>query len=172
MSSRFGFLCRLRRLVYFLSLLRDWGASQKEEEEQEELRKLTNSQHSSVFTKIRVRLQRPLLGRRPSSRLWVVVSDADLAALRRLGADESQCHEVSAQRAGPRGRPCKGKRDRVKKALAMVEARIQKNPEVFTAGGFFLPPAVERDPRARARVLAQWSQVAARSGRSTSTRAA
>lgn len=73
--------------------------------------------------------------------------------------------EVSERPTGPRGRPCKGKRDRVKKALAMVEARIEQNPEVFTAGGFFLPATVERDPRARARVLAQWSQVAAKSGR-------
>lgn len=54
----------------------------------------------------------------------------------------------------------------MKKALAMVQARIEETPEVFSAGGFFLPATVERDPRARARVLAQWSQVAARSGRS------
>lgn len=63
--------------------------------------------------------------------------------------------------AASRRRPCKGKRDRIKKALALIEAKVEGDPEAFDRGEFFLPPMVDCDPRGRERVLARLASVAA-----------
>jgi len=65
-------------------------------------------------------------------------------------------------------RHCKGKRDRIKKALAMVEARVEQNPVVFTSGDFYLPAAVENDKSARERALAKLKDIAMGSRRAAS----
>lgn len=57
--------------------------------------------------------------------------------------------------------PCKGKRERIKKALALIEGKILQDPDIFASGRFFLPPYVESDPEARARAMAHLAQVAA-----------
>mmetsp|Transcript_64815 Transcript_64815/g.181223 ORF Transcript_64815/g.181223 Transcript_64815/m.181223 type:complete len:167 (+) Transcript_64815:78-578(+) len=63
-----------------------------------------------------------------------------------------------------RVRPCKGKRDRVKRALAMVETKIALNPKAFDDDDFFLPASVEGDPRMRSQVLARLSSIRAACG--------
>jgi len=55
----------------------------------------------------------------------------------------------------PQKRPCKGKRDRIRRALALIESKIAQDPGVFDNGEFFLPPAVDCDARERARALAR-----------------
>lgn len=78
------------------------------------------------------------------------------------GVSTVYCHVAPGRSEGFRPRPCKGKRDRIKKAMATIEARIAEDPDVLTSGRFFLPPHVEGKPEARSRALAQLSQVAAR----------
>jgi len=57
--------------------------------------------------------------------------------------------------------PCKGKRDRIKKAMDMIERKVAENPDYWNSGAFFLPAFVDETPRSRAHVMAHLSQVAA-----------
>lgn len=60
-----------------------------------------------------------------------------------------------------RTRPCKGKRERIKKAMALIECKILQDLGIFSSGRFFLPPYYASDPEARARAMAHLAQVAA-----------
>lgn len=70
------------------------------------------------------------------------------------------CHFSHSTASIASRRPCKGKRERIKKALAMVEARVEQAPFVFTRGDFYLPAAVENDKSARERTLAKLEDIA------------
>jgi len=79
----------------------------------------------------------------------------------KFGAGCDFCHVAGNDGTSEgRARPCKGKRDRVKKALAKVEEALRRDPRLFASGGFFLPPVVEQDPKARAEVMQRFSKVA------------
>mmetsp|Transcript_96011 Transcript_96011/g.277263 ORF Transcript_96011/g.277263 Transcript_96011/m.277263 type:complete len:178 (+) Transcript_96011:77-610(+) len=61
-----------------------------------------------------------------------------------------------------RTRPCKEKRERIRRRMAELEARVAADPALFhTAGGLRLPAGLEADARARSRAMAQLAQVAA-----------
>mmetsp|Transcript_16539 Transcript_16539/g.47978 ORF Transcript_16539/g.47978 Transcript_16539/m.47978 type:complete len:206 (+) Transcript_16539:85-702(+) len=64
-------------------------------------------------------------------------------------------------RSRTRTRPCKAKRDRIKRQLADLTARVSSDPDAFVHGECSLPPCVAVDPRLRSRALAQLSQTAA-----------
>lgn len=71
------------------------------------------------------------------------------------------CHLVSEHPESVRMRPCKGKRERFKRTMAAIEEQVSKNPDLLSGGGLSLPAFVDRNPQARARVMAQLAQVAA-----------
>jgi len=79
----------------------------------------------------------------------------------KFGAACCFCHVVADHPEQVRVRPCKGKRERVKRQLAALEQAISKDPELLAAGNLVLPALVERGEAARARVMAHLSQVAA-----------
>mmetsp|Transcript_23148 Transcript_23148/g.66439 ORF Transcript_23148/g.66439 Transcript_23148/m.66439 type:complete len:251 (-) Transcript_23148:324-1076(-) len=79
----------------------------------------------------------------------------------KFGAACCFCHVVAEHPEPVRVRPCKGKRERVKRQLAALEQAISKDPELLAAGNLVLPALVERGEAARARVMAHLSQVAA-----------
>lgn len=54
-----------------------------------------------------------------------------------------------------------GKRERFKRTMAAIEGKIAQNPDLLSNGGLNLPAFVDRNPQARARVMAQLAQVAA-----------
>mmetsp|Transcript_107319 Transcript_107319/g.300525 ORF Transcript_107319/g.300525 Transcript_107319/m.300525 type:complete len:265 (+) Transcript_107319:67-861(+) len=86
------------------------------------------------------------------------------------GASCSFCHVMDEHLEEAR-RPCKGKRERIKKVVALVEARVAADPDILTSGRFFLPTFVEVNPKLRAQVLAQLAQVAADAYRGAGSRA-
>lgn len=69
------------------------------------------------------------------------------------------CHIAAEHGESVRSRPSKGKRVRMKKAMASLEWEVARNPEV-TAGGLVLPAILDVNPRARARIMAQLEQMA------------
>mmetsp|Transcript_22135 Transcript_22135/g.63484 ORF Transcript_22135/g.63484 Transcript_22135/m.63484 type:complete len:181 (-) Transcript_22135:327-869(-) len=69
--------------------------------------------------------------------------------------------DLGTGRSPKRRRPCKAKRDRMKRAMVVLEGRIEEDPDIFANGDFCLPADFERQPRARARSLARLAQVAA-----------
>lgn len=75
------------------------------------------------------------------------------------------CHIVAEHPEAVRARPCKGKRERFKRTIALIEERVANDPDFFSGGGLTLPAFVDCNPRARARVMAQLAQVAADSYR-------
>mmetsp|Transcript_97553 Transcript_97553/g.281506 ORF Transcript_97553/g.281506 Transcript_97553/m.281506 type:complete len:218 (-) Transcript_97553:218-871(-) len=77
------------------------------------------------------------------------------------GAACTFCHVISEHSESVRARPCKGKRDRLKKAMAAIQERVAENPDLLSSGSLSLPAVVDRNPQARARTLAQLAQVAA-----------
>jgi len=60
-----------------------------------------------------------------------------------------------------RTRPCKAKRDRIRKALATMEAAVASDPDLFVRGCVRLPASLGEEPRRRARIMAGLAQVAA-----------
>jgi len=66
----------------------------------------------------------------------------------------------------PRGRPCKGKRERLNRAVASIEKRIAENPDLFSSSELRLPAFFDQNPQARARIMAQFADVAAMAYRS------
>jgi len=87
-------------------------------------------------------------------------SFAGSAAGCKFGASCSFCHLTSEHVGTARQRPCKGKRDRIKKAMEVIERKVAENPEYLDSGAFFLPALVDKNPQMRARAMAQLSQVA------------
>jgi len=79
----------------------------------------------------------------------------------KFGAACNFCHLVAEHPETVRMRPCKGKRERFKRTMAAIEGKIAQNPELLSNGGLSLPAFVDRNPQARARVMAQLAQVAA-----------
>jgi len=79
----------------------------------------------------------------------------------KFGAACNFCHLVSEHPESMRMRPCKGKRERLKRTMAAIEEQVAQNPGAFDKGGLNLPSFVDRNPQARARVLAHLAQVAA-----------
>lgn len=47
------------------------------------------------------------------------------------------------------------------RTMAAIEGKIAQNPDLLSSGGLMLPAFVDRNPQARARVMAQLAQVAA-----------
>lgn len=79
----------------------------------------------------------------------------------KFGAECSFCHLVAEHTEQVRMRPCKGKRERFKRAMAAIEGKVAQNPELLDDGALVLPAFVERNPHARERIMAQLAQVAA-----------
>jgi len=69
-----------------------------------------------------------------------------------------------------RGRPCKGKRERLNRAMAAIERKISEDPDLFSSGELRLPAFFEQNPPARARIMAQLAEVAAEAYRSIGDR--
>mmetsp|Transcript_133558 Transcript_133558/g.386616 ORF Transcript_133558/g.386616 Transcript_133558/m.386616 type:complete len:169 (-) Transcript_133558:133-639(-) len=70
--------------------------------------------------------------------------------------------EVSdGRRSVTRSRPCKAKRDRLKRSMAILAGQIAEDPDIFVTGKFRLPLDYERDEKSRNRALASLAIVAA-----------
>mmetsp|Transcript_727 Transcript_727/g.1821 ORF Transcript_727/g.1821 Transcript_727/m.1821 type:complete len:227 (-) Transcript_727:387-1067(-) len=65
-----------------------------------------------------------------------------------------------------RVRPCKGKRERLHKAMVAIERTISADPDVFSRGSLKLPAFFDQNPAARGRIMARLAVVAAEAYRS------
>lgn len=79
----------------------------------------------------------------------------------RAGAMCVFCHTSEGHAAPAAPRPCKAKRERLRKALKQIEARVSQDPEWLLSGGLKLPAALESDPPQRERALARLFHVVA-----------
>mmetsp|Transcript_92610 Transcript_92610/g.267417 ORF Transcript_92610/g.267417 Transcript_92610/m.267417 type:complete len:248 (-) Transcript_92610:537-1280(-) len=79
----------------------------------------------------------------------------------KFGVSCNFCHLVTEHPESVRMRPCKGKRERFKRTMAAIEEKVAENPDLLSGGGLVLPAYVDRNPEAKARILAQLAQVAA-----------
>mmetsp|Transcript_13512 Transcript_13512/g.38951 ORF Transcript_13512/g.38951 Transcript_13512/m.38951 type:complete len:203 (-) Transcript_13512:72-680(-) len=85
-----------------------------------------------------------------------------------LSGDATQLDRPPAVRK----RPCKGKRDRIRKALSLVRDMVARDPNLFVQGRFFLPTEIEQNAKLRARTMADLTRVAAEAFQDLSDRAA
>lgn len=60
-----------------------------------------------------------------------------------------------------RGRPCKGKRERLQKAMAAIEQKVAEDPDLVSRGEVRLPAYFDEHPQAKVRIMAQLAEVAA-----------
>mmetsp|Transcript_33769 Transcript_33769/g.97033 ORF Transcript_33769/g.97033 Transcript_33769/m.97033 type:complete len:297 (+) Transcript_33769:113-1003(+) len=79
----------------------------------------------------------------------------------KFGASCRFCHIVAEHPESVRVRPCKGKRDRLKRQMDAIEKAVANDPDLLASGSLVLPPLVDRSGKARSRVMAQLSQIAA-----------
>jgi len=79
----------------------------------------------------------------------------------RFGVSCNFCHVAEGHLAKERSRPCKGKRDRMRKAVAAIESRVADDPALLETGNISVPAIIERDKRANDRVLARLVTIAA-----------
>jgi len=86
----------------------------------------------------------------------------------KFGVSCSFCHVVAEHSESVRMRPCKGKRERFKRTMAAIEEKVAENPDLLSSGSLTLPAFVDRDPQAKARIMAHLSQVAAEAYRGRS----
>jgi len=59
-----------------------------------------------------------------------------------------------------RSRPCREKRERIRKRMAAIEGAIAQDPDLFVSGSLQLPSFADQSPRMRARVMAKLAQIA------------
>lgn len=79
----------------------------------------------------------------------------------KLGVACDFCHVVDEHIAVTRLRPSKGKRNRVRKAVASIEEQVARDPELLSRGDLRLPKLVDLNPWARGRVSAMLAQLTA-----------
>eukprot|EP00429_Kryptoperidinium_foliaceum_P064997 CAMPEP_0176066638 /NCGR_PEP_ID=MMETSP0120_2-20121206/33257_1 /TAXON_ID=160619 /ORGANISM="Kryptoperidinium foliaceum, Strain CCMP 1326" /LENGTH=429 /DNA_ID=CAMNT_0017400247 /DNA_START=16 /DNA_END=1302 /DNA_ORIENTATION=- len=79
----------------------------------------------------------------------------------KFGEQCNFCHMTADHPEVVRARPCKGKRERMKRMMASIKERVSENPDLFANGGIVLPAFVEANPRSRAAAMSQLAQVAA-----------
>jgi len=71
------------------------------------------------------------------------------------------CHVVGEHPEAVRVRPCKGKRERLKRQLQTIEKAVAQDPDLLASGSLTLPALVDRNSKTHARVMAHLAQVAA-----------
>mmetsp|Transcript_63431 Transcript_63431/g.182591 ORF Transcript_63431/g.182591 Transcript_63431/m.182591 type:complete len:374 (+) Transcript_63431:141-1262(+) len=79
----------------------------------------------------------------------------------RFGVDCRFCHVRAEHVKAARMRPCKGKRQRIKRQIARIEEAVAADPELLVNGGLELPSLVIQNAKARARVMAALAKVPA-----------
>lgn len=82
----------------------------------------------------------------------------------KLGAQCGFCHED--HRGKSRGRPCKEKRQRIKRTVALMQDKVAQDPDLLCSGQLRLPMAVVSNPKAYAISMARLAQIAADAYRS------
>lgn len=60
-----------------------------------------------------------------------------------------------------RSRPCKGKRERFKKAMSLVAEIVARDPDIVHSSCLRLPALLDSDPREKARAMRKLSAIAA-----------
>lgn len=66
---------------------------------------------------------------------------------------DSSCGFCHVAEHEARARPCKGKRERLKRTMLVIEGRLVDDPGLLHRGGLRLPASIDRSPRARARMM-------------------
>lgn len=79
----------------------------------------------------------------------------------RSGAMCTFCHQEDGHPAPPAPRPCKGKRQRLRKILERLENRVAQDPEWLVSGNMKLPAGVEHYPQQREAVMSRLLLIAA-----------
>mmetsp|Transcript_29449 Transcript_29449/g.83928 ORF Transcript_29449/g.83928 Transcript_29449/m.83928 type:complete len:268 (-) Transcript_29449:32-835(-) len=79
----------------------------------------------------------------------------------KFGTDCHFCHIVEEHPESVRVRPCKGKRERLKRQMDAIEKAVAEDPDLLTSGKLALPPLLDRGSSSRIRVMAHLAQVAA-----------